>query len=188
MDWIKGCLKSLVYKSSVSWGNIVRKIVMFSLLFVVIYNNYVLSFRAVPAVSLPAPCMAWWETLNPCPHLVVALHRGINTWTLVPCRLAKCMTFQVKIKCQGRFRTETLSLTKDSWDCWKYLSVQTLAERYDTMSLHSHYLWTSREAPFFGGQAGDKTPVNIIFIFDRWRKEHAVHVALMLETQDKRTW
>lgn len=79
----------------------------------------------------------WWETPGPRPHLVVILHRGTDTWTRDPCRLAKCLTFQVKMKCQGRFLIEMLSPAKDSRDCW---DVQTLAERYDSMSLNSHYL------------------------------------------------
>lgn len=41
------------------------------------------------------------RNIRPRPHLTVTLHRGISTWTLVPCRQAKCITFLWKLNARG---------------------------------------------------------------------------------------
>lgn len=74
----------------------------------------------------------------------------------LPGRPGKCMTFQVKMKGQGRFLTETPSRTECPRDCWKYLSVPVVRG----MAWHACPLITGKHPGrrhFEVGAEGDKT-------------------------------
>lgn len=87
---------------------------------------------------------------SPCVSPLQQPSRDFRPCTLVPYR--KVLYFMWKWNAKGDC-TETSAVTKGSGDWWKYLSEQTLAERYDTTSLHSNFLLTSREASFLGATA-----------------------------------
>lgn len=91
------------------------------------HNYYQQSVGAAAALQSLVTIHGLMRNTKPPPPLVLChCTRPLAPWISSLTVQKQNITFHVKIKCQQRFPPDTLSLTKDSRDWWKYLSVQRL--------------------------------------------------------------